>query len=884
MACLSRLAACLMTAIALAVAAGNALGEPLFSFAATPGRLPKTVVPTHYAIDLRLDLDAATIAGSEVIDLEVKEPTDRLVLNALNISVESATLDGETGQVAEIALDQAAELLTLTFPKTIPAGRHKLRMAFTARINTFGRGLFSIDYPTAQGRKRMIATQLEPADARRIFPSWDEPVFKATFELTATLPATFLGVSNMPIVSKEPAGNGRKRVRFGRTPKMSTYLFVLVAGELEQLSGEVDGVAINVVTTAGKSGQGRFALASAVELLKYFNDYFGVKYPLPKLDLIALPGGIGGAMENWGAITFFESRLLFDPATNSPEARRGIFIVLAHEMAHQWFGNLVTMAWWDNLWLNEGFATWMQAKAAQHIYPQWQTWLNSGGQRQNAMSDDARRTSRPIQQPVANETEAQSVFDSITYNKGQAFIRMLESYLGKDAFRAGIRRYMADHAYGSTTTANLWQALEAASGKPVAVIASTFTEQAGLPVVIGELVCVGERQSLRLRQERFSLHDPAAAPRTWQVPVVAGPLRALRRPEAILLRDQSMEIAAGRCGEPLKVNLGDVGYYRVQYDAAARAALLKSFAQMAPADRVNLLADSWALVEAGRLAPADLFALIEAAADDTTRAVWDQVIRILTRIDHLQRNRPERAAFQAYARGRLRPAFERIGWDRKPYKPAGDGLLRIRLIGALGDLGDQDVLAEAKRRFTRFLQDPDSLRPGLRDVVARLAGRTADRPTYEALLRLARQATDAGERVRYYTAAASAADPDLARETLAITLTDELPTTLVGNLIFTVAWSGERPEVALEFVRSNFDALAAKQGPNFRNYFVSNLMTVFDDTARAAELAAFMPVHATSGGRIVAERAQAAILAGADFRARMLPAVDDWVTRPPRQP
>jgi aminopeptidase N len=884
MACLSRHAACLMTAIAFALAAGNALGEPLFSFAATPGRLPKTVVPTHYAIDLRLDLDAATIAGFEVIDIEVKEPTDRLVLNALNMSVESATLDGEAGQVGEIALDQSAELLTLTFPKTIPAGPHKLRMAFTARINTFGRGLFSIDYPTAQGRKRMIATQLEPADARRIFPSWDEPAFKATFELTATLPATFLGVSNMPIVSKEPAGNGRKRVRFGRTPKMSTYLFVLVAGELEQLSGEAEGVAINVITTAGKSGQGRFALASAVELLKYFNDYFGVKYPLPKLDLIALPGGIGGAMENWGAITFFESRLLFDPATNSPEARRGIFIVLAHEMAHQWFGNLVTMGWWDNLWLNEGFATWMQAKAAQHIYPQWQTWLNSGGQRQNAMNDDARRTSRPIQQPVANETEAQSVFDSITYNKGQAFIRMLESYLGKDAFRAGIRRYMADHAYGSTTTANLWQALEAASGKPVAVIASTFTEQAGLPVVIGELVCVGERQSLRLRQERFSLHDPAAAPRTWQVPVVAGPLRALRRPEAILLRDQPMEIAAGRCGEPLKVNLGDVGYYRVQYDAAARAALLKSFAQMAPADRVNLLADSWALVEAGRLAPADLFALIEAAADDTTRAVWDQVIRILTRIDHLQRNRPERAAFQAYARGRLRPAFERIGWDRKPYKPAGDGLLRIRLIGALGDLGDQDVLAEAKRRFTRFLQDPNSLRPGLRDAVVRLAGRTADRPTYDALLRLARQATDAGERVRYYTAAASAADPDLARETLAITLTDELPTTLVGSLIFTVAWSGERPEVALEFVRSNFDALAAKQGPNFRNYFVSNLMTVFDDTARAAELAAFMPVHATSGGRIVAERAQAAILAGADFRARMLPAVDDWVTRPPRQP
>lgn len=881
---ISRRAICLIVAILLAFpfAAGGASGEPLFSFAATPGRLPKTVVPIHYAIDLRLDLDAASIAGSEVIDIEVKEPTDRLVLNALNMNVESAALDGEAGQAAAIAFDQAAELLTLTFPKAIPAGAHKLRLTFTARINTFGRGLFSIDYPTAQGRKRMIATHLEPADARRIFPSWDEPAFKATFELTATLPESFLGVSNMPIVSKEPAGNGRKRVRFGRTPKMSTYLFVLVAGELEQLSGEAEGVAINVVTTRGKSGQGRFALASAVQLLKYFNDYFGVKYPLPKLDLIALPGGIGGAMENWGGITFFESRLLFDPATNSPEARRGIFTILAHEMAHQWFGNLVTMAWWDNVWLNEGFATWMQAKAAEHIHPQWQTWLNSTGQRQTAMSDDARRTSRPIQQPVANETEAQSVFDSITYSKGQAFIRMLESYLGEDAFRAGIRQYMADHAYGSTTTANLWQALEAAAGKPVAVVASTFTEQAGLPVVIGELVCADGQQTLRLRQERFSVHDPAAAPRTWQMPVVVGPLRALRRPEAVLLRDQPMEVAAGRCGEPLKVNLGDVGYYRVQYDAAARAALLQSFAQMAPADRVNLLADSWALVEAGRLAPADLFALIEAAGGDTSRAVWDQVIRILARIDHLQRNRPERAAFQAYARARLRQVFARIGWDRKPNEPAEDGLLRPRLLRALGDFGDQEVLAEAKRRFESFLQNPSSLRPGLRDTVTRLAGRNADRPTYDALLRLARQATDAGERVRYYTAAASATDGSLARETLAITLTDELPTTLVGSLIFTVAWSGERPDLAVEFVRGNFEVLAARQGPNFRNYFLSNLMAVFDDAARAAELAAFAPAQASSGGRIVAERSQAAILAGADFRARVLPLVDDWVRRAAR--
>ena len=276
---------------------------------------------------------------------------------------------------------------------------------------------------------------------------------------------------------------------------MSSYLFVLTAGELERLTADADGVTVGVVTTAGKSEQGRFALDNAVKLLDYYNDYFGVKYPLPKLDLIAVPGGFGGAMENWGGITFFESRLLFDPATNADTARRGIFSILAHEMAHQWFGDLVTMGWWDNLWLNEGFASWMQAKAAEHFYPQWQSWLNGYGQKQFAMALDARRTSHPIQQPVADQSEAMTAFDGITYNKGQALIRMLENYLGEQAFRDGIRNYMAAHAYGNTTTADLWQALESAAGKPVTGIAASFTEQDGVPLIIAETAAAATRSA-----------------------------------------------------------------------------------------------------------------------------------------------------------------------------------------------------------------------------------------------------------------------------------------------------------------------------------------------------------------------------------------------------
>src|ERR1700744_6372415 len=456
---MSRIAALGLTMLGLLLS-GSARAEAPFSFDATPGKLPKVAVPSHYAIELAPDLQALTADGSEVIDIEVRETTWRLQLNAANLTITEASIDGGA-QRAEVALDPRAETATLTFPTALTKGPHKLRLVFTAKINPFGRGLFFADYPTEAGSKRMISTQLEPADARRIFPCWDEPAFKATFALTVTVPQDFLAVSNMPIAHEEAAAPDLKRIAFQPTPKMSSYLFVFSTGELERLTADADGTTVGIVTTKGKTEHGRFALENAVKLLGYYNDYFGVKYPLPKLDLIALPGGYGGAMENWGGITFFESRLLFDPATNADTARRAIFSIMAHEMAHQWVGDLVTMGWWDNLWINDGFASWTQEKAAERFYPQWHTWLNGYGQKQYALSLDARRTSHPIQQRVADQSEAMTAFDGITYNKGQALIRMLENYLGEDAFRAGIRSYMAAHGYANTTTAALWQALEA---------------------------------------------------------------------------------------------------------------------------------------------------------------------------------------------------------------------------------------------------------------------------------------------------------------------------------------------------------------------------------------------------------------------------------------
>jgi aminopeptidase N len=876
------LAAVLAATLVLILAiSGGAVAESGFSFDATPGKLPKTVVPVHYAIELTPDLKQLTLDGSEVVDIEVREPTARFTLNALNMTLDNAVID-DGAQRAEIALDATAETATLTFPQPLAAGAHRLRIGFSARINSFAQGLFFVDYPTAEGVKRMLSSQLEPADARRVFPCWDEPAFKASFALTVTVPSAFMAVSNTPIAHEEAVAPDLKRVAFAPTPKMSSYLFVLTTGELERLTAQADATTVGIVTTKGKSEYGRFALENAVKLLGFYNDYFGVKYPLPKLDLIALPGGFGGAMENWGGITFFESRLLFDPATNAESAKRAIFSILAHEMAHQWFGDLVTMGWWDNLWLNEGFASWMQEKAAEHFYPQWQIWLNGYGQKQYAMSLDARRTSHPIQQRVADQSEAMTAFDGITYNKGQALIRMLENYLGKQAFRAGIRNYMAAHGYGNITTADLWQALEAAAGKPVKGIAASFTEQDGVPLIIAETDCDGAAQRLSLRQDRFVIAPASTddgkilAPQSWQVPIELGPLNVKQPPQTLLL-EGSAEIAAGSCGEPIKVNLGDIGYYRVEYGPHELATLTKSLAAMTPEDRVNFLGDRWALVLAGRAELPSYLELIDRISAGDRRAVWDQVINALASLNRLARGRPERPALQAYARAQLRPLLDRLGWDTTDPDNDEELLLRGRLIQALGDLGDGDIIAEARRRFAGFVQNPQSLPAALRDAVTHVVGITADRASYDTLLALARKSTVTTDRVRYYYAAASAHDASLARASLALTLTDELPSTILGGVINMVASSGEQPELAWDFVQNNLDALSAKQGPSFRDTFIPQLMTNFSDEAYAGELAHFRPALATSGGRVMVARSLETIAIAADRKARALPAFDGWI-------
>src|SRR5438067_10162426 len=501
--------------------------EKPFNFNETPGKLPKKVVPTEYAIRIVPNLDNFTFAGSETVKLNVRGPVHQLVLNGLELKIEAASVDGKPLPASAIRIDKETELLTLTLPSELAAGDHSLTLRFTGKINQQGQGLFYVRYQEqgSGARKVMLGTQFEATDARRFFPCWDEPAFRSRFQLTVVVPENWLAVSNMPIESEQKIAGG-KEVRFAPTPPMSSYLNVFVAGELDLIESRIGPTQIRVLATKGKAELGRYALEATAQILQYYNDYFGIAYPLPKLDQIALPGGFGGAMENWGGITYYESALLFDPKNSSAETKQNIYEVLAHEMAHQWFGDLVTMAWWDNLWLNEGFASWMGTKCTAHFNPQWEVWLRRslprdptrrvGIAREQAMEGDSRSTTHPIQQPVATEAEANSAFDDITYKKGQSSLRMLESFVGEDVFRDGIRRYIAAHKYSNSTTADLWNALSEASKKPVGEIAAGWTEQPGFPVVKVNREGDG---NIRLTQERFTVNFKNAPPLEWKIPL-----------------------------------------------------------------------------------------------------------------------------------------------------------------------------------------------------------------------------------------------------------------------------------------------------------------------------------------------------------------------------
>ena len=492
-------------------------------------KLPGNVRPLRYAIDLAPDLEAFTFDGSVSIEVEVVEATERITLNAAELDIASAVVTLADGRSVEgaVEIDEDEETAVFSFGETLPAGRASLACDFTGVLNDQLRGFYRSEYVDEGGEKRYMATtQFEATDARRAFPCWDEPSLKATFEVTLTAPKDLTTLSNMP-VAKETVEGPLKTVRFQETPRMSTYLLAFVVGDLASVDATgPGGTLVRVFTTRGKEEQGRFALENSVKLLHYFNDYFGIPYPLPKMDHVAVPDFAAGAMENWGCIIYRETALLFEEGQSAAVARQRIMQVVAHEMAHMWFGDLVTMAWWDDLWLNESFASWMGDKGVDVLFPEWRMWTQFVSQDTNAaLSLDGLESSHPIEVPVKDPAEIREIFDAISYSKGGSVLRMLEQYLGADTFRDGLRAYIAEHQYANARTEHLWQALEAASGEPVTRIMNSWTQQMGYPVVDVTTERSGDGARVGLSQRRFLyshlLGGGTDDPSVWETPVLA---------------------------------------------------------------------------------------------------------------------------------------------------------------------------------------------------------------------------------------------------------------------------------------------------------------------------------------------------------------------------
>jgi aminopeptidase N len=867
--------------------------ENPFSFKDTPGKLPKDVVPTDYSVRIVPDIDKLTFVGTETVKLNARSHVRKLVLNALELKIESASIDGKELPASTINTDSKNELLTLRLSSELGTGEHTLTLRFTGKINQQGQGLFYMRYQE-QGtgaRKIMLGTQFEATDARRFFPCWDEPVFRARFQLTVVVPESWLAVSNMPIENERKIAGG-KEVRFAATPPMSSYLNVFVAGELDLIESRSGPTQLRVIATKGKAEMGRYALEASAQILQFYNDYFGVSYPLPKLDQIALPGGFGGAMENWGGITYYESKLLFDPKSSSAETKQDIYEVLAHEMAHQWFGDLVTMAWWDNLWLNEGFASWMGSKCTAHFNPQWEVWLRRelprdpsrriGIVKEAAMEGDARSTTHSIQQPVATEAEANSAFDDITYKKGQSFLRMLESFLGEDVFRQGIRRYMAGHTYSNTKTADLWNALSDASGKPVGEIAAGWTEQPGFPVVKVRRTQDG---NVSLTQERFTVNFPDPPAVEWKIPltyaVVDLPAKASAKagetPTAMLMTKKVDVIHDVPPDRALKLNVNGAGNYRVEYDQSSWKLLLRDLKNLGIEDRVNLLSDAWALVQANRAPIGLYFELVEKLPVSTELAERQQIIHVLDFINRLLNGSSEQERFQSYARSLLRPTFDAVGWEVKSDEQPTTGSLRASLITALGNLNDPKVVAECRERFKAFLGDPESLLPDLRPAIFSVAGRYADETVWNELHQLGLKTTSTEEKQNYYDALAGAMDPRLVKKTLPIALTDELPTSRAIFLVSKVARDSGHPDIAWDFARVNMKALLAKADALGANTYAPNLFTFFSDDSRVEKLRAYAKNSLPAASAPEVAKALDEIQFRSEFKKRLTPQITAWL-------
>ena len=775
---------------------------------ATPAaaqRLSGTVIPDHYALSFEPDLAKETFRGRESIRVTLTEPTTSITLHAAEITFGEVTItSGGRTQIATVTTDAKSETATLTVPQRLAEGQATIQIAYNGILNDQLRGFY---ISKANGRK-YAASQMEATDARRAFPSFDEPIYKATYDISMTVPVGDTAISNGRIVSDTPGPTpGTHTLTFARTARMSSYLVALLVGDFVCREGSSDGTPIRVCSTPDKRDLTGFALEAATQQLKFYNAYFGIKYPFGKLDIIGVPDFSAGAMENIGAITFRERLLLIDPATASIGAKKRVAGIISHEIAHQWFGDLVTMKWWDDIWLNEGFATWMANKPLAAWKPEWRVDLDDAADTQDALGIDALKSTRAIRMKVETPEEINEVFDGIAYQKTAAVLRMIETYVGAEAFRKGVASYLKKHSYSNAAGEDFWGEVARVTGKPVDRIMRSFVDQMGAPVLSVRNSCSQNKTEIDLTVHRFlGTPGPSPAPQTWTLPVCLKTSGGQARCELIDRSERTIQMNA--CGSAF-ANADSRGYYFTDYTADTVGGFAKNPASLTASERISLLGDEWWMVRAGRH-DIDLYLDLAAAmANDETPVVTETIANRLASIGDDIADAAERTRYQAWIRARFGPALAALGLPG----PAGDtedrqgrrGTL-LHLVGVTGN--DPEIQRKARELAMQYISDQHSIPSTLAPSVLQVAAVGGDAALYERYLtQMKAPGVQPEQYYRYFRALPWFSDPSLVKRTLEFAMSSDVrsqdASTLIGSLL-AQKWSSD---LAWEFTKAQWPTM-----------------------------------------------------------------------------
>ena len=842
-------------------------------------RLPETARPDNYKLRFTPDLENAKFEGDETIALRVLKPTTEITLNAVDIDFHEVTItSGGSTQTAKVTPEKDKEMVVLSVDKQLPAGPATIHITYTGILNNEMRGFYI--GKDDQGRK-YASTQFEATDARRAFPSFDEPDYKATFDITAVADKGLTAISNQKVISDEPGPGDKHTVRFATTAKMSSYLAALVVGNFAYVEGEADGIPIRVYAVSGKQEMGKFALEAAQHILSYYDKYFGIKYPYGKLDLVGIPDFSAGAMENTGCITFREVILLIDEKQGSVDLKKAIADVIAHEMAHQWFGDLVTMKWWDDIWLNEGFATWMSSKPVQAWKPEWNVNLDNVSNTGGTLNVDALENTRPIHQAAETPAQIQELFDGIAYGKAAAVLRMLESYLGENTFRAGINNYLKQHEYANATAEDFWGAQAQTSKKPVDQIMPTWVKQAGEPIINVKAQCSGNSTNVTLTQRRYYFDRTkfdSPNDQLWQIPLCMKGSATSGAPKCELMTKKEESFTLAGCSNWVLANAGATGYYRVGYQPeAVRALAQDAESKLTPAERISVQNDIWASVRVGVEPVGDYLAFAQGLETDRDRAVLEDVLGRLDYIRQYLATDSDRDAFQAWLQRYLTPIMKEVGWEPKPGESDEQKTLRARLLVALGqDARDPQALSEARKIADKALADPSSVDHELAGAALPVAAVNGDAQYYDKVMAALKNPKSPEEYYAYFFTLPQFTDPKLLQRTLDFAISPDVRSQDALQLVTGVLNNPDGEKLAWDFIRQHWSELEKAGGP-FASAQVIGATSTFCDAGRREEVTQFYDAHKIPASERTYRQSIERINNCIDLKSQQEPQLASWL-------